>query len=66
MLIINSWKDLENWVVEHVDPSTNSQVCLDLAECIRYTNDCPCWGQDWSAYLASLPENLLDLLPDVE
>lgn len=66
MVIFHSWKDLENWVDEHVDPYLDSSSIDALVRRLRFDAKSPHWGQDWSTYLDSLPENLSDLLVDWE
>lgn len=58
--IISSLNDLRNWV----DNRTADDEVDAIADAIRDTCDCPAWGDDWSEFLESLPDDLGELLAD--
>lgn len=61
MLIINSRRDLEHYVAEHVDYDTSREEILSIVQTIC-DDDHPRYGDDWSEYLQSLPGALEELV----
>lgn len=61
--IFNSVNDLRDWVDPRVEwESTEERDAV--IDAIRRDMNRPALGLDWSEYLDSLPDNLLDLLED--
>ena len=56
-------RDLRNWVdgVTVNWPDRTDEVLNELTEAIR-AMDHPAWGDDWTDFLDSLPENLFELV----
>lgn len=61
---INSARDLADWVSDHADPSLSQTDLNAICKAIWDDDDCPNWGNDWSEFLASLPDSLLDLIEE--
>ena len=62
--IITTRRDLENWVYQHCgDNLDRNDVATIVAEILART-DCPWYGTDWSEFLESLPDSLLDMTTD--
>ena len=60
--IISSARDLADWVNDHSGDNL-SQVDMDsICSSIWHNPRCPNWGDDWSEFLASLPDPLLSLI----
>jgi len=67
--IISNINDIRTWVVDRLGPDGTDADAKAIAAVIRFEfeehpMEQPDYGQDWGEYLASLPENLHDLLGD--
>jgi hypothetical protein len=60
--IITTKNDLWNWVASHVGDNV-TDVEVDIITNQIQAQRHPRWGTDWTDYLASLPEYLIELVP---
>lgn len=60
MIIITTLADLRNWVDEHTSDWHDRQDAeVDaITEAISRRPDCPAWGEDWTEFFATLPDDL--------
>lgn len=56
---------LRNWVWEHAGDNLDAAEIDQITERIRSNADFPAWGKDCTAFLESLPENLCELLDEM-
>ncbi len=60
-VVLNSSRDLRQWVWDHIGYGVTDADVSAVLSWIA-TDDHPAWGEDWAAYLDSLPDPLCKLI----
>lgn len=62
MTVFTTIAELYNWLDERVDDSWSKDDQEAVIVAIRGRSDFPAWGSDFTEFLATIPDNMLDLL----
>lgn len=61
MTQFNSLNDLRTWVAERTTAETTQEDTDAIIQAIRVRRERPAFGMDWTEFLDSLPEHLIEL-----
>ena len=61
-MTLTTRSDLRNWIWERISDATEADI-ESITNAIQ-ADDHPRWGNDWTEYLESLPENLHEVISE--
>lgn len=62
MTIFTTIRDFYNWLDQRIDDSWSKDDKESVIDAIRNRADFPAWGSDFTEFLETIPDNMLDLI----